>query len=172
YAIENVKAYDGLFSNVTSDMAMMSDGTSNTLAVSETLLAFTPDPGAVQNRKQWRRQAFTTVGTPPAENDCKNVDLLEKARTSPPTGGSRGFPWVSSRGTATGFSTYYTPNFGVPGNWIQHYNSNYNFANSDHRGGVNACYGDGSVHFVSDNIVINIWRALSTCGGSEAVAAP
>jgi prepilin-type N-terminal cleavage/methylation domain-containing protein/prepilin-type processing-associated H-X9-DG protein len=172
YAISNVKSYDGLFSHVTSDMAMMTDGTSNTLAVSETLLAFGTDPGEVQDRKVWRRQAFVTAGTPPPLSDCQNVDLLAKAIATPPAGGSRGFPWVSSRGTATGFSTYYTPNYGVPGNWIKAYNSNYNFANSDHRGGVNACYGDGSVHFVSDNIAINIWQALSTCGGGESVVAP
>jgi hypothetical protein len=173
YEIGAVEPYDGLFSRKTGGMEQMNDGTSNTLAASETLLGFSTSPGAVQDRKAWRRIAFVDQAGGGGTSGYENIDLLAAAIASPPTGGSRGFPWISSRGTATGFSAYYTPNYGAPGNWIRGAaNSNYNFTSSNHLGGVNACYGDGSVHFISDNIALDIWRAMSTCGGGESVAGP
>ncbi len=172
YEIGNVTPQDGLFSNKTTGMAQMSDGTSNTLAVGETLLAF-ESPSETTDRKAWRRMAFTDMGGGTGASGYENIDLLAAAMASPPTGGNRGFSWVSSRGTATGFSTYYPPNFGVPGNWIRGTNnSNYNFTSSNHTGGVGACYGDGSVHFLNDTIATDVWRALSTCAGGEIAATP
>ena len=41
---------------------------------------------------------------------------------------------------------------------------------SDHSGGVNASMIDGSVHFVSNTIDLEIWRAAATCDGGEAKA--
>ena len=38
---------------------------------------------------------------------------------------------------------------------------------SNHTGGVNFVYMDGHVAFMSDNIDINMYRALSTRGGGE-----
>ena len=43
-----------------------------------------------------------------------------------------------------------------------------NFARSKHPGGVQTCRCDGSVTFVSDDIALGVWRALSTTQGSEA----
>jgi len=106
-------------------------------------------------------------------SEYENLDLLAIAQglETPPGGGNRGFPWLSSRGTATGFSTYYTPNIGIPGNWIQGIaNSNYNFTSSNHPGGVGACFGDGHVRFISDNISLEAWRAISTCAGGESAS--
>lgn len=172
YEIGAVPAYDGLFSRVTSGMEQMSDGTSNTLAMAETLLGFTEAQGdTAGNRKAWRRMSYTDVS---GDDGYRNIDLLGHAESAPPTGsGSRGFPWISSRGTATGFTTYYTPNYGVPGNWIRGAaNSNYNFSSSNHPGGLNTCCGDGSIHYVSDTINLETWRAMSTCGGGEAAGGP
>jgi prepilin-type N-terminal cleavage/methylation domain-containing protein/prepilin-type processing-associated H-X9-DG protein len=42
-------------------------------------------------------------------------------------------------------------------------------ARSRHTGGVNACFGDGSVHFISNNIVLATWQALATMNGSDIV---
>ena len=39
---------------------------------------------------------------------------------------------------------------------------------SDHAGGVNASMVDGSVHFVSNTIDLEIWRAASTADGGES----
>jgi len=42
-------------------------------------------------------------------------------------------------------------------------------ARSSHPGGVNATMADGSLHFFSDNIDPDVWRALSTRAGHELV---
>ncbi len=42
-------------------------------------------------------------------------------------------------------------------------------ARSNHPGGVNAAFCDGSVHFFSNNIDLQVWRALTTSQGSETL---
>ncbi len=44
-------------------------------------------------------------------------------------------------------------------------------ATSNHSGGVNALIGDGWVRFVKDSIPRNIWWALGTREGNEAISA-
>lgn len=174
FEIAAVTTADGLFSRRTTDMAMMADGTSNTLAIGESLIAF-ENGGPTTDRKAWRRILMLDIAGGGGTGGYEDIDLLAAAQTASPapSGGSRGFPWISSRGTSTGFTTYYTPNYGVPGNWIRGVeNSNYNFSNSNHPGGVGVCYGDGSVHFISDTIALDVWRAMSTCAGGEIVSGP
>lgn len=45
-------------------------------------------------------------------------------------------------------------------------------ASSQHFGGVNVLMADGSVHFVNDHIDIDVWHALGTRNGMEAIANP
>jgi prepilin-type processing-associated H-X9-DG protein len=40
-------------------------------------------------------------------------------------------------------------------------------ARSQHSGGVNVCFSDGSVHFVSNGISFTTWQALGTRAGGE-----
>jgi len=169
--IAAVTTDDGLFSRRTTDMSMMADGTSNTLVVSESLVAQS-NSAPTTDRKFWNRILMLDVVVGGGPNGWEDIDLLQVAQSasSAPSGGSRGFPWISSRGTSTGFSTYYVPNAGIPGNWIRGAaNSNYNFSGSDHIGGVGAGFGDGSVRFVSNNVTLTIWRAMSTCSGGESI---
>jgi prepilin-type processing-associated H-X9-DG protein len=42
-------------------------------------------------------------------------------------------------------------------------------ARSYHTGGVNVCFSDGSVHFISDNINFAAWQALGTRAGGEVL---
>jgi prepilin-type N-terminal cleavage/methylation domain-containing protein/prepilin-type processing-associated H-X9-DG protein len=44
-------------------------------------------------------------------------------------------------------------------------------ASSYHKGGVNALFGDGSVHFIKDSINPVNWRALGTIAGGEVISA-
>ena len=53
------------------------------------------------------------------------------------------------------------------GNWPD----NYSFA-SRHTGGGQFCMGDGSVHFVSDNVDTFVYRALSTVSSGEVAQLP
>jgi prepilin-type N-terminal cleavage/methylation domain-containing protein/prepilin-type processing-associated H-X9-DG protein len=47
------------------------------------------------------------------------------------------------------------------------YNSVHAAARSYHTGGVNVCFVDGSVHFISNNITFATWQALGTRAGGE-----
>ncbi len=41
---------------------------------------------------------------------------------------------------------------------------------SNHPGGVNVLFGDGSVHFIKQTISLNTWRALGTRNGGEVIS--
>ncbi|MBQ1865150.1 MAG: DUF1559 domain-containing protein [Thermoguttaceae bacterium] len=45
-------------------------------------------------------------------------------------------------------------------------------ARSRHSGGVNCVYADGSVHFISDTINVDVWRALGSTQGGETTVTP
>ena len=98
----------------------------------------------------------------------------------------RGFSWW---GYGSGFLAYLPPNSPLPdvmqsGGYCQdnefgnppcigpHSSSRpmTNAARSYHPGGVNASHCDGSVRFVSNDISLAVWRALSTSKGAEAVS--
>jgi prepilin-type processing-associated H-X9-DG protein len=44
-------------------------------------------------------------------------------------------------------------------------------ARSYHAGGVNVCFGDGSVRFIRDSISLDSWKRLGTRGGGEVINA-
>ena len=44
-------------------------------------------------------------------------------------------------------------------------------AGSRHPGGVNVCFGDGSVHFIKQTISLPVWWALGTKAGGEVISA-
>jgi prepilin-type processing-associated H-X9-DG protein len=41
---------------------------------------------------------------------------------------------------------------------------------SEHPGGVNLLFGDGSVHFMKSSVALGVWRALSTRNGGEVTS--
>jgi len=70
--------------------------------------------------------------------------------------------------------TYKPPclTLGVNTWWTPSAEGAYVAARSDHSGGVNVSFVDGSVHFVDDEIDLHIWRSLATCNGQESVTFP
>jgi type II secretory pathway pseudopilin PulG len=93
----------------------------------------------------------------------------------------RGFGWWHG---GTYFTTFLPPNTNEPDRPNQNCDANppnppcvaptaefpANLAaRSRHAGGVHALLGDGSVRFISDNIILFIWRALSTTEGEEVI---
>jgi prepilin-type N-terminal cleavage/methylation domain-containing protein/prepilin-type processing-associated H-X9-DG protein len=51
-------------------------------------------------------------------------------------------------------------------------NSFHGAARSYHPGGVNVCFCDGSVHFISDTIDLTTWQSLGSRGGGEVFQLP
>jgi len=162
---------DGLFWNESQvRIAEITDGTSNTLLMAETL----------------RGACVTTVASTPAFPRRQGGSLATVARTianqqgtDPPLSdalcttatswlGSRAIAWIWGQTPQTFFNTHHGPNSPVPDcttngqGWFR--------ASSLHGKGVNVLLGDGSARFVSDQIEISIWQALSTRGGGETVA--
>lgn len=162
------------------NFAAIIDGTSNTIAVSETLKSNNKDV------KDGRRG----VARPPAGNetslawspaDClamKVGDALTNGVTS-----NRGNRWIDGRFVGTGFTTITPPN--TVGCSSHNGNSHWGLIppSSLHPGGVNACFADGSVHFISDTIETanltqmnadvkgmspyGVWGALGSRNGGE-----
>lgn len=117
----------------------ISDGTSNTLLMSEQIMH------TVDNQPDWRGDMlnddeqtgrFMTIDTPNS-----GIDQM-KAATYCFNQPAVGLPCATS------------PNGKVS-------------ARSRHTGGVNASMADGSVRFVRDSIVLTTWQAMSTINGGE-----
>jgi len=68
--------------------------------------------------------------------------------------------------TDVAFSTFYTPNtVGTPSN-----DNQCRVAASKHTGGVNACFADGSVHFISETINATTWLHLGDRQDGKSVS--
>jgi prepilin-type N-terminal cleavage/methylation domain-containing protein/prepilin-type processing-associated H-X9-DG protein len=122
-------------------MADITDGTSNTLCVSEVITA--PRGGDdIRGFSWWGGGAgFVTYQTP---NNPTATDVM--------TGGGCG-PDTVPRFPCTTTSTTTLPRMQL--------------ARSRHTGGVNAALCDGSVRFIRDTIDLATWRALGTSQGGE-----
>jgi prepilin-type N-terminal cleavage/methylation domain-containing protein/prepilin-type processing-associated H-X9-DG protein len=124
-------------------MSEITDGTSNTLFMSEVLMS-TVDADDDQRGNIFNDDAayaafqFMTRTTPnttsPDVNKCVNATL----------------PAPCTNATAPGSKLYAA-------------------ARSKHTGGVNVVLGDGSVRFVSNGIPLTTWQALGTMNGGEVV---
>ena len=168
---------DGLFYvNSYRRMAHVRDGTSNTLAMSETLLGdHTPTTsgpmptGTDQTRCMAQGNAWAPKNSGPGYTGISNPDIPNDllSNTSNVWMGWRAMAWIISKPHMCTFSTYSPPNPPYA-DWVARGNGFF-AARSLHPGGVNAAMTDGSVHFVSDTVELATWRALGTVAGGEVV---
>ena len=156
-----------VYSEGFTSLASLQAGTSNVIVASETLLGMESRPSN-PGPDDLKRLAFLDTDI---SGSRANLDLAALATTTVPTVSHRGFPWISGRTYATGFTAYYPPNAKVPGCWIRG-DSNYYYASSAHPLGVNVCMGDGSVSFHSDTIALPIWRTKSNVDGENPAVDP
>ncbi|MDO4585089.1 MAG: DUF1559 domain-containing protein [Planctomycetia bacterium] len=146
------------------------DGSSNTLAMSETLLGNAQDTSeCIDPQRQIGKssalkatgQGFQGLPDPP------DWGSLEAACSA--WGGNRASSWILGRGIFTSFVAYRPPNAGpdltsASGGGQQ---LGFHFSRSGHTGGVNVLLADGSVRFVSDSTDVEVWQAAATIAGSE-----
>src|SRR5262245_49003016 len=126
----------------TTRLTDMTDGTSNTMLLSEVIQALNDTDydirGDMLNDDRPCTQ-FMTLNTP---NSGTDVSPYCNANT---------YPWNPPCTNAnSGFA--------------------HKAARSRHPGGVNVLFGDGAIRFVSNNIVLATWRALGTMNGSEVIS--
>jgi prepilin-type processing-associated H-X9-DG protein len=140
------------------------DGSSNTVAISESLLGpgtgtnfLITDPGQVN-----KKTMFVSLATADTldESTCQQVASW---RTD------RGSTWADGAYPHGLFNTWYPPN-AEQIDCIRHSNPGWRAARSNHTGGVNVLFADGSIHFINDNINLTIWQALGTRAGGELIS--
>jgi len=164
---------DGLFyANSRVRITQVTDGASNTVAFSESTLgegsesSTTPYGGA---------DAQTAYGF------LYSGSLTDAGCATPQSwnlSNRRGFQWVSGEYRCSSFNNYYPPNapqhdcfsYIPSGPPERLYTAlGWRAARSRHQQGVNVAMGDGSVRFVSNNVPVGTWRALSTRSTGEPV---
>lgn len=170
----------------TVSIAGLTDGTSNTVAISERLIGLAGDPVVTVSSNDAKRVTFGPV--PGVATDSGNaqaaLEFVQACRSLPGTtstegtvnnGWIGGAVWAGSHGNTLRFNAY--THFNSP-NSLSCMAENYPpgqaidaiTASSNHPGGVNACMADGSVRFFKDTIAIPTWWALGTRAGGEVIS--
>ncbi|MDR0335508.1 MAG: DUF1559 domain-containing protein, partial [Planctomycetaceae bacterium] len=148
------------------------DGTSNTMVLSELIVGkgktnqlAESTIADIQNLKleaTYMGDYSPSIPTNRAKFQDKDVAIIEapsKWRDDIGKG------WIVGKCDSTLYNSYLPPNSPLP----NIYCANFGFfaARSRHAGMVNVLFGDGSVHRISNNILLETWRAYSTIAGSE-----
>lgn len=165
-------AADGVFYvNSATRTADITDGTSQTIVASESLLGTgqvsLTDPKLVNPQRDY---AFR-LGAPLTDASCAAATIWNVTNR-------RGFAWVSGEYRCALYNHYYTPNtstydcmgvyLSLPAS-LQYTPYGWRAARSQHPGGVNVLLADGSARFVQNGIDMTVWRSLSTRGQSDSV---
>ncbi len=132
--------------NVSYGLRDMRDGTSNTFIMSEILVTV----GNSSNNQEHRGDIYND------DHNCFYVNAYTTPNSTIPD-------------AMQSYCVY--PNEDNPpcdGNPSP--GASFNAARSNHSGGVNVTFGDGSVRFVKNSVAVPVWRALSTMNGKEVVS--
>ena len=151
----------------------ITDGTSNTLVFTESLIGPGADgapssPTPLQDPRVYR--AFVSSATSATADlaDSGGVSAIQPLITG--WDGSRQNYWLrASVPNGPLLNGRFTPNSDVPD--LVYRSSKITAARSWHAGGVNACFVDGAVRFMSDSVDQAFWHAIWTRRGGE-VASP
>ncbi|MFM7116095.1 MAG: DUF1559 domain-containing protein, partial [Planctomycetota bacterium] len=165
---------DGTFYvNSATRSADFIDGTSNTVAYSESTLG-TGDE-STGNRQFVEQDPDTVYGfvyqAPLTPAIAANVNQWNVTNR-------RGFMWINGEYRCTLYNHYYGPNSrtpdllgvrmsGPPEKRLTGYG--WRAARSRHPGGVNVGLADGSMRFVAESIDLTIWQGLATPRGRELI---
>jgi prepilin-type processing-associated H-X9-DG protein len=182
---------------VYCNMGAITDGTSNTIAFSETLIGQADNEGEVGRgvvQGMSESDVSYATGTKPkivnTPKDCA-TKRNGKALSGTLNSKGRGRAWQFGSPLQCGFQTILPPNSpscSSGGSWD---NSAVLSSAGNHTGGVNAAYVDGSVHFISETInsvttgaaqddpyktqtviasPFGIWGAIGSIKGGESVS--
>jgi prepilin-type N-terminal cleavage/methylation domain-containing protein/prepilin-type processing-associated H-X9-DG protein len=154
---------DGLFTQSALRVADITDGLSNTAAISESVMGTGVLPSVLPTDPRMIATSVLEVsgGSDPTPAACDSGSGVWSAR--------RGAKWIDGHYGNSLYNHYYSPN---PQTWDcgnGSHNKGLSTARSWHSGGVNILLVDGSVRFVRDTIPLPTWRALGTRAGGEVL---
>ena len=179
--------------NATSDgalpIAAIVDGTSNTALFSERLHGFKDGravyPGQTQDAKRGEFQLSgynSTTNQGSVAGPPIAMTMIQKCSSLPGTQASSyswpcGWVWFVAYPASMENSSY--NHVGTPNTLACHASNQNGWGgfdpifppSSNHSGGVNVAFADGSVKFIKDSVSIPTWWALGTRNGSEVVSA-
>jgi len=164
------------------------DGTSNTGLFSERLVGLAGNPPVLRNTPDYKRAIYLAPASSIGQNagQAGALAFLQGCNSLPGTMVSQVSNYNQIFWTA-GYPWYYCSNgynhFGAPnstscnnpneyfGAWITTLGASGSAPpNSNHPGGVNVCFTDGSVKFIKDSVGLPAWWALGTRNGGEVVS--
>ena len=163
--------------NVNVTLASITDGTSNTASVSESLI----NDGLGKSTDRRRNLNYTNS----ALSDKANVPIMTVVQDGLAPGAAINYQtWSYYKGLSWGYTDawerhVYTHVFPPNGPGITTYYTNtFRCSEGDtsmnpsgnHPGGVNMSFMDGSVHFIKNSISLNNWWALGTRGSGEIIS--
>jgi len=172
----------GIFSNWAAILiAWITDGTSNTIAFSEGLTS-----DALHSTK-WR-DGIAAGGTPNVYDDAnmnipsvmadlQNCTQMFNLKQNIPGSEDKGYRWATGSPGVTMFNTIVPPNsqtYPWGGCRLDCAGCGFEFgqyenATSNHPGGCNVLFTDGSVSFIKSSIAMPIWWALGTKDDGEVL---
>jgi len=164
------------------------DGTSNTGLFSERLLGINGGPTIPRASSDFKRAVYNTaIGGNWHSGQAGALTFVQGCQAMPGTTNSinsaaSGIYWVSSYPWHVAVLNY--NHMGPPnsvscqnpateyfGSWLTLVGPTGSAPpNSNHPGGVNMCFGDGSVRFVKDSVNLQTWWALGTRDRGEVVS--
>jgi prepilin-type N-terminal cleavage/methylation domain-containing protein/prepilin-type processing-associated H-X9-DG protein len=184
------KTSTGLFAyTVSYGIRDCTDGSSNTIAFAEGLVG-APSQIAVKGngvegsggQPQWGSQGSIDAYSNVAQV-MSNLQGCDKAwQSGSNIVNTRGYLWAFGSTGFTLFTTIVPPSstqhpwntctFYGGGGWPGGVNgANFANASSNHPGGSNILFGDGSVKFVKSSIGLNVWWSLGSRNGGEVISA-
>jgi prepilin-type N-terminal cleavage/methylation domain-containing protein/prepilin-type processing-associated H-X9-DG protein len=155
---------DGVFTQSNQGFRSLTDGSSNTVAFSESILGIgVASTGSVPNDP--KREVLEV----PGGNDTTPSACESGSGT---WSGKRGGKWIDGHYGNTLYNHYYPPNAKQWDCGNGSHNKGLSTARSFHPGGVNANYCDGSVSFIANTVDIAVWRAIATRSSGEVAERP
>jgi prepilin-type N-terminal cleavage/methylation domain-containing protein/prepilin-type processing-associated H-X9-DG protein len=164
---------DGLFFvNSRTKLADIADGTSHTVAFSESLLGETSQSVAAAGPPNARSSYAFTFVAPLTDAACRQSNIYDF--TDP-----RGFAWASGEYRCASYNHYLPPNAdrldciasrAFAPIEVRYSAYGWRAARSNHPGQVNVLLADGSARPVDDAINPPVWRALSTRSAEDVTS--
>jgi prepilin-type N-terminal cleavage/methylation domain-containing protein/prepilin-type processing-associated H-X9-DG protein len=161
----------------------ITDGTSNTIAYAEALCGSTSFSGPVRSNgtvigtgSAIQLLDVNSVGLAVLQGDLANCATAFKTKFG---ADDRGYRWGAGITGFTFFNTVMTPNGGgqyqfngcrADGCCDQTNGAHYLPASSNHPGGVNVLFCDGSIKFIKNTISYPTWWALGTKANGEVIS--